>query len=178
MVPTGQPNWENELYKRVLAAMTDQTYEPPGDAPRVNEENEETDVDYGFGQALFEPDQYSKGTRQDELPPAGPARARAAVFRPGVKNATRRGVVRVKLACPPQWPAPGLSGCTGRAKLKGARARSYTAASGESATLRFRLSKRTRGKLRRRGSLVLAATARNADAAGGTVSQAALNVRR
>ena len=72
MVPTGQPNWENELYKRVLAAMTDQTYEPPADAPRVNEENEEEDVDYGFGQALFEPDQYSKGAQQDELPPAGP----------------------------------------------------------------------------------------------------------
>ena len=176
MVPTGQPNWENELYKRVLAAMTDQTYEPPGDAPRVNEENEEEDVDYGFGQALFEPDQYSKGANQDELPPAGPARARAAIFGRGTKNATRGGVVRVKLACPPLWPAEGLSGCTGTAKLKGAKARPYAIAPGEAKKLRFRLSGRAQRKLRRKGSLVLAATGENADAAGGTVSRAAIRV--
>jgi CubicO group peptidase (beta-lactamase class C family) len=178
MVPTGQPNWENELYKRVLAAMTDQTYEPPDDAPRLNEENEEEDVDYGFGQALFEPDQYSKGTNQDDLPPAGPARARAAIFRNGTKNATRRGVVRVKLACPPVWLAPGLSGCSGKAKLEGARARKYTIAPGKAKRLRFRLSEKTRGKLRRSGALVLAATARNTDAAGGTVARAPVAVRR
>jgi hypothetical protein len=176
MVPTGQPNWENELYKRVLAAMTDQTYEPPGDAPRVNDETEETDVDYGFGQALFEPDQYSKGANQDELPPAGPARARAAIFAKGTKNASRRGVVRVKLACPPVWSAPGLTGCTGKAKLKGAKARRYAIAPGQAEKLRLRLSKRMRTKLRRSGALVLAATARNADAAGGTVSRAAIRV--
>jgi CubicO group peptidase (beta-lactamase class C family) len=176
MVPTGQPNWENELYKRVLAAMTDQTYEPPGDAPRVNEENEDEDADYGFGQAISEPDQYSKGTNQDELPPAGPARARAAIFGKGAKNASRRGVVRVRLACPPVWSAPGLTGCTGKAKLEGAKARRYTIAPGKAQKLRFRLSKRMRTKLRRRGARVLAATARNADAAGGTLSRAALRV--
>ncbi len=70
--------------------MTDQTYEPPGDAPRVNEENEETDVDYGFGQSLSEPDQYSKGANQDELPPAGPARARAAIFGSRTRHARAR----------------------------------------------------------------------------------------
>ena len=81
LVPAGQASWENELYKRVLGAMTDQTYEPPGDAPRVNDENEETDVDYGFGQALFEPDQYSKGAQPGPAA-AGRARlrARAAIF--------------------------------------------------------------------------------------------------
>ena len=178
VVPAGQASWENELYKRVLAAMTDQTYEPPGDAPRVNEENEDTDVDYGFGQALFEPDQYSKGAEQDELPPAGPARARAAIFGRGTKNANARGVVRVKLSCPPVWPAEGLSGCAGKAKLAGAKAVKYAVAPGETKPLRFQLSDRKITKLRRKGSLVLAAAARNADAAGGTVSRAAIRVRR
>jgi CubicO group peptidase (beta-lactamase class C family) len=176
MVPTGQPNWENELYKRVLASMTDQAYEPPADAPRVNEENEEEDVDYGFGQALFEPEQYSKGTQQDPLPPAGPARARAAVFAPGTKNANRRGIVRVRLACPPRWLAEGLSGCAGAAKLKGAKRVRYSIAAGAAKKLRFRLSNRARRKLRRKGALVLAARARNEDAAGGTVTRAAIRV--
>ena len=176
MVPTGQPNWENELYKRVLAAMTDQTYEPPADAPRVNGENEDEDVDYGFGQALFEPEQYSKGANQDELPPAGPARARAAIFGARAANATPRGIAPVKLACPPRWLAEGLSACTGTAKLKGAKRVSYSIAPGSSKKLRFRLSKRTRRKLRRVGPLALPATARNADAAGGTVARAAIRV--
>jgi CubicO group peptidase (beta-lactamase class C family) len=176
MLPTGQPNWENELYKRVLAAMTDQTYEPPGDAPRLNEENEETDVDYGFGQALFEPDQYSKGTQQDELPPAGPARARAAIFGRGTKNATRGGVVRVKLACPSVWLAEGLSGCAGKATLNGAKAVKYSIAAGQAKRLRFQLSDRKHRRLRRKGELVLAAKARNADAAGDTVSRVGIRV--
>ena len=177
MIPTGQPNWENELYKRVLAAMTDQTYEPPGDAPRVNEENEETDVDYGFGQSLSEPEQYSKGANQDELPPAGPARARAAIFGSRTRHA-RGGTVRIELACPPRWPVEGLSTCAGVARLKGAKAVSYTIAPGKAAKLGFHLSDRTRRKLRRKGSLTLAAVARNADETGGTASRAAIRVLR
>ncbi len=176
VVPAGQASWENELYKRVLAAMTDQTYEPPADAPRVNPENEDQDVDYGFGQALFEPDQYSKGAKQDPLPPAGPARARAATFGASAANASPRGLVRVQLACPPRWLAEGLSGCTGTAKLKGAKRVRYSIAPGEMKKLRFRLSKRARRKLGRKGPLALAATARNADAADGTVTRAAIRV--
>jgi CubicO group peptidase (beta-lactamase class C family) len=170
LVPAGQASWENELYKRVLAAMTDQTYKPPGDAPRVNDENEDEDVDYGFGQALFEPDQYSKGAKQDPLPPAGPARARAAIFGTTAKRVRQR-VVRVELACPPQWPSAELSGCTGVAKLKGAKAVHYSVAPGSSKRLRFRLSRKASHKR------VLAARAKNADAAGGTVSRAAIRVR-
>ena len=86
--------------------------------------------------------------------------------------------MRVKLACPPVWLAEGLSGCTGRAKLAGARAVKYSVAPGDAKRLRFQLSDRKIAKLRRKGSLVLAATARNADAAGGTVSGAAIRVRR
>ena len=150
--------------------MTDQTYEPPGDAPRVNDENEEEDVDYGFGQALFEPDQYSRGAKQDPLPPAGPARARAAVFGAKAKRIRQR-VVRVELACPPEWRSPDLSGCTGVAKLKGAKAVRYSIAPGASKALRFRLSRRASHKR------LLAVRAKNADAAGGTVSRAAIRVR-
>jgi CubicO group peptidase (beta-lactamase class C family) len=175
LVPAGQASWENELYKRVLGAMTDQTIEPPGDAPRVNEENE--DVDYGFGSALSEPDQYSKGVQQDPLPAAGPARARAAVFGGGTKRVGRGGVVRAKLACPPQWLSPGLSECTGVAKLKGAKALRYRIRAGEAKTLRFLLSTKAMRKLRRGGSLALDAQARNADAAGGTVSRARIRLR-
>jgi CubicO group peptidase (beta-lactamase class C family) len=176
LVPAGQASWENELYKRVLAAMTDQTYEPPGDAPRVNDENEDTDVDYGFGQALFEPDQYSKGAKQDPLPPAGPARARAAIF--GKKKArARHGAVRLEVSCPPRWPTPQLSACAGVAKLRGAKPTSYVIPAGAARTLRLELSDRTRRKLRRKGSLLLAARARNADSTGGTVSRALIRVR-
>jgi CubicO group peptidase (beta-lactamase class C family) len=174
LVPAGQASWEDQLYKRVLAAMTDGAYEPPPDAPRVNEEQE--DSDYGFGQALSEPDQYSKGVNQDPLPPAGPARARAAIFGAGTKNATPRGVVRVKLACPTRWAAEGLSGCRGTAKLKGAKRVRYAIAPGKARKLRFRLSNRTRRKLRRKGSLVLGAAARNADPAGGTLTRASIRV--
>ena len=174
LIPAGQASWEHELYTRVLGAITDQKIEPPGEAPRTSEERE--DVDYGFQTALREPDQYSKGAVQDPLPPAGPARARAAVFGIAPRRAKKRGVVRVKLACPPQWPAPGVSACTGRAKLEGAKARRYEIAPGTSEKIRFRLSKKTRRKLRRRGSLDLAATAKNFDAAGGTISRAVIPV--
>jgi hypothetical protein len=172
LVPAGQASWEHELYTRVLGSITDQTWEPPGEAPRVNDERE--DVDYGFQTAFREPDQYSKGAVQDPLPPAGPARARAAIFGTGTRR-LRQGLVRLKLACPPRWPAD-LSGCRGRAKLEGAKARSYDIARGGATKLRFRLSEDARRKLRRRGSLALAASARNSDAAGGTVSRATIRV--
>jgi CubicO group peptidase (beta-lactamase class C family) len=175
LVPAGQASWEHELYTRVLGAITDDKVEKPGDAPRVNEERE--DVDYGFQSAFREPDQYSKGAVQDPLPPAGPARARASVLRGGVKPVGRRGVVRVRLACPPQWSAPGLSGCAGRATLAGAKAAAYRVAPGATATLLFTLQEKTLRSLRRRGSLLLGVTARNADAAQGTVARMTVRVR-
>jgi hypothetical protein len=176
LIPAGEANWEHELYTRVLGAITDQKIEAPGDAPRVNDERE--DVDYGFGSALSEPDQYSRGAVQDPLPPAGPARARAAIFRAGgTKRVGRRGVVRIKLACPPEWPGTDLSACTGRAKLKGAKARRYTIAAGEAKTLRFRLNRKSRRKLNRRDSLTLPAKAKNRDGAGGTVSRATIAIQ-
>ena len=171
LVPAGEANWEHELYTRVLASITDQKIEPPGKAPRTSKERE--DADYGFGTALSHPDQYSKGAVQDPLPPAGPARARAALF-PVVaaRRVSKRGVVRVPLTCPPRWLTRGLSNCSGRATLKGAKARRYRIGAGRTKVLRFRLSPKKVRALRRRGALKLRATARNADRAGGTLSRA------
>jgi CubicO group peptidase (beta-lactamase class C family) len=174
LIPAGQASWEHELYTRVLGSITDQKIEKPGEAPRVNEERE--DVDYGFQTAFSEPDQYSKGAVQDPLPPAGPVRARAAVIGIARRHVRKGGVVRVQLACPPQWASAELSACIGQAKLAGAKARSYDIAAGETEKLRFRLSRKTRRKLSRRGSLALAASARNVDDAGGTVSRATIPV--
>jgi CubicO group peptidase (beta-lactamase class C family) len=175
LVPAGQASWEHELYVRVLGAITDQKIDPPADAPRVNEERE--DVDYGFGSALSEPDQYSKGTVQDPLPPAGPARARATLFRTTTGRVGRRGVVRIRLACPPRWPAREISSCIGQAKLKGAKTRRYRIGAGKAKTVRFRLHGKTMRALRRKRSLALGATARNADAAGGTVTRSTIRAR-
>jgi CubicO group peptidase (beta-lactamase class C family) len=175
LIPAGQASWEHELYTRVLGSITDQKIEQPGEAPRTSEERE--DVDYGFQTAFSEPDQYSKGAVQGPLPPAGPARARAVLFGTAPRRARQGGVVRVLLACPPQWPSPDLAECIGRAKLKGAKARRYEIAPGTTEKVRFRLSKKTRRKLNRRGSLALAASARNVDLAGGTTSRATIRVR-
>jgi hypothetical protein len=70
-----------------------------------------------------------------------------------------------------------VSGCIGIARLKGARPVHYAIAAGATKRLRFRLSKKLQRKLNRRGSLVRAARARNADADGGTVSRAPIRLR-
>ena len=90
--------------------MTDQTYEPPGDAPRVNEENEDKG-DYGFGQALFEPEQYSKGAVQDPLPAAGPGACPRRDLRRGdeERQPARRRAREARLSATVAWrgPRPG-----------------------------------------------------------------------
>jgi hypothetical protein len=172
LIPAGQPSWENELYKGVLGSITDQPWEAPGEAPRVNEERE--DVDYGFQTAISNPDQYSKGLVQDPLPPAGPARARAALVSLAKKRVGRRGIVRVRVACPPV----AAVACSGTASLAGAKAQTYDVAAGSARTVRFKLSKKSMRKLRKRGPLALTATAVNSAAGGPTTSQAAFHVRR
>jgi hypothetical protein len=160
LVPAGQASWEHELYTRTLGSITDQKWDAPGEAPRVNEERE--DVDTGFGNAIFEPDQYSQGAAQDDLPPAGPARARAAIL-----TATRkRGVVKLRVACPPV----AKGGCKGSAKITGKKAKRYDLAGGKAKTLIFKLSKRAR---KRR---TLTGTAVNEAAAGGTTTKTEFSV--
>jgi CubicO group peptidase (beta-lactamase class C family) len=172
LVPAGEANWEHELYTRVLGSITDQRRDPPGEAPRVNEER--TDVDYGFGSAIAEPDQYSKGAVQDALGPAGPARARAAILTLAGAQVGKHGVVRLRIACPPR----AALACAGTATLTGAGTRRYLLAGGRAKTVRFRLSEKTLASLRKRGTLALTATAVNADAGGGTPASSTLTVRR
>ncbi len=72
--------------------------EGPGEGPK-----DKPNSDAGFQNSLREPDQYSQGANQQPLPPAGPARARAAVLSLARPRASRRGVVSLRVTCPPRW---------------------------------------------------------------------------
>jgi hypothetical protein len=169
-------DWENQLYLKVLAAVTDQQVERPGE-PRQSPGAKGSDVDYGFGTSLREPDQYGRGVVQDPLPPAGPARARTAYLQLARARATRRGVVRIRLWCPPRWRTePGR--CTGVARLTGAKRISYNVPAGQKKLLRFKLRRRALSALRRSGSATLTASATNSDAAGGTRTRLELTIQR
>jgi hypothetical protein len=171
LVPAGESSWEHELYTRVLGAITDGKWKAPGDAPRVNDERK--DVDYGFGSSATQPDEYSKGFVQDDLPPAGPARARAAILTLARALVDRQGIVRLTIACPARTANP----CSGTARLTDTKAKRYDVAGGRAETLSFRLSQSARARLRERGTLALTATAVNADAAGGTTTTSTFILR-
>ena len=174
LVPAGGQGWEHELYTRVLGAVTDEKIVPAGDA-RTSDER--PNADYHFGTSLQEPDQYSKGTNQDPLPPAGPERARAAIIGLTTKRASSRGGVAVRVYCPPAWPTQKSDRCTGRARLEGARrAVSYSIEPGRNRIARFRLSSKRLSSLRRRGSLSLTVSALNRDAGPGTRSRRSVTV--
>lgn len=174
---SGGRAWEHELYRRVLGAVTDEEIAPAGEPRRFDPSGENPDA--GFQHALAEPDQYSKGVVQDPLPPAGPARARAAQPRVRTRRASRRGTVAVQVSCPERIPGREAQRCTGRATLDGARrALRYDAAPGHTVVLRFRLSSRRLRALRRVGSERLNLTVVNQDAAGGTPATATYPVRR
>ena len=169
-------DWESQLYDKVLAAVADQQVERPG-PPRESPGAKGSDVDYGFGTSLREPDQYRRGVVQDPLPPAGPHRARAAYLQLARARATRRGVVRIRLWCPPHWQGPPGK-CTGGATLTGAKRIAYDVAPGRKKLLRFRLRRRALRALRRSGTAVLTASATNSDAAGGTRTRLVLTIQR
>lgn len=177
LVPAGETTWEPELYRRVLAAITDKKAPPPppANAPPSNQQ----DPDYGFQTALREPDQYSQGVAQTPLPPAGPERARAARLRLANPRPSRRGIVTVRMTCPARWPGREARRCVGTATLEDARrALPYDLAPGETRILRFRLSAARLRALRRvRYSAVLTAGAINTDAVGGTDARIGLTVR-
>jgi CubicO group peptidase (beta-lactamase class C family) len=175
--PGGDADWEHEIYKRILASITDQqvgTHGPERDRP-VNPQGS----DHGFQQALFRPNEYNQDSSGIPLPPAGPARARAAQLTLVRWNASRRGIVVARLHCPPRWPSALRPGCRGRARLQGARrARRYRIAPGASKTVRFRLTARRLRALRRTRTQNLVLSARNADAAGGALARRRVLVRR
>lgn len=169
-------DWEHETYTRMLGAVTDQKVETAGeggpDSPGIDRSN----PDQGFQHSIAEPDRYSQGQSPDPLPPAGPRRARAAQLALARPRATRRGVVVVRLSCPPRG---GTGACAGRARLDGARGRvAYSVAPGKARTLRFRLSTKRLGQLRRSGALELGAVALNRAEGGSTITRRSLSVRR
>ena len=169
LVPAGGQSWEHTLYRKVLAALTDEKVLPPGPPAQVREE---PNHDYGFQTALAQPDRYQQGVNPDPLPPAGPARARVPRLWLASKKA-RRGIVTAVLHCPARWPSVASgAACTGEATLTGARRPvRYRVPAGESRRLRFRVSRRA---LRRTGPLTLGA--RNTDAAGGAATATEVTV--
>jgi CubicO group peptidase (beta-lactamase class C family) len=170
VAPTGGTSWEHELYRKVLAAVTDEPVQSSGPASVPAEEN----ADYGFQTALREPDQYEKGLFQDPLPPAGPARARAVVLRSGAARATRRGDVSFRVFCPVKAPGP----CAGSATVDGARkAARFAVPPGAMHVVRVRLTKQRLAALRRSKRAALVARAVADDAAGGVPSALGIAVR-
>jgi hypothetical protein len=170
--------WEHELYRRVLAAVRDQRIQRPGDAPK-SPAADDREADYGFQNALLEPDRYRQGVEQDPLPPAGPERARAPLIELARRRASRRGEVVVRLWCPPRWPDRAGRACRGRARVTGGRRlRRFRVAAGRSRVLRLRLTRRRLRLLRRRGALRLKVAARNLDAVEGTLTRVQVSVRR
>jgi CubicO group peptidase (beta-lactamase class C family) len=177
LVFAGGSSWEHDLYAKVLASVTDQKLVPPGPAPKGTADR--SNADYGFQNALQHPDEYKQGVVPDPLPPAGPARARAAIVGLARPRATTHGVVSVAIACPPHWPAPGAGGCVGTAKLEGARkAAGYSLAPGERRVSRFTLKPRLQRLLARKGALRLDLVAVDGDSAGGTRTAGSVSVRR
>jgi hypothetical protein len=166
----------------VLGSITDQRVqvgqEGPGDGPK-----DKPDSDAGFQNSLREPDQYSQGADQAPLPPAGPARARAAVLSLARPRASRRGVVSLRVACPPRWPSKIAPVCRGMARVRGGRPGPrrgirYRIAAGRNRVLRFKLTSRRARTLRRRGRMTLIVSAKNRDAAKGTYARGDVMVLR
>ena len=179
LIPAGQPGWENELYKRVLGAITDEPFTRPSDAGTDVRAANRDDPDRGFQNAIREPERYSKGLAQDPLPPAGPERARAARLRLAHPRASRTGGVSVRMTCPARWPGrEGGRACVGRATLEGTRRRlSYAVRPGATTLLRFRLLGGRLREVRRSGSMVLRLAAYNEDAGGGVPSRIYVRLR-
>jgi CubicO group peptidase (beta-lactamase class C family) len=159
--------WEAELYRRILASLTDEPMKAAADPTSVSRAGEKPNADYGFQTSLFEPDQVFHPWTDPSLPPAGPARARAVRLRLATPHASRTGVVSVRLTCPARAASP----CTGEATLTGASApAAYAAAPGETKLLRFTLTRTSRRPLE------ATIGARNDDAAGGTSTAVAVRV--
>jgi hypothetical protein len=171
------PTWEEELYRLVLAAVTDQKVEPGGDGPPPA--GGEKSADYGFQTGLSEPDQYSKANNPDPLPPAGPGRARAAQLWLARPRAGKRGKVVVRVWCPPRWPSPVEAICRGVARVTGTRqGRRYAVPAGTGKLVRFRLKRGALRALRRKRTLPLELTAVNLDLAEGTRTTLSATLQR
>jgi hypothetical protein len=167
----GGTNWQIELFQRVLKSIVDEPVNLPDDGPGETIESS----DEGFQNAIFNPAEYSQGAFPEPLPPAGPARARAALLESGGRKVRgKRAFVRV--ICPPS-PEGAFSGCEGKLRAKGARGHGYSVAAGEQDRIGLRLKQRKLRRLDNRGSIRLLARARNRDEAGGTPTKRRLRYR-
>ena len=167
----GGGDYQNELFKRVLAAVTDQRIRPPAGGRNVPGVSHK-DVDGGFQTAVFDPSQYAGGVFTPPLPPAGPSRARALILEKVSRRVRPGGIVPVGVYCPRLAPRS----CRGTVRLRGGGSKTVSFAPGKGRILRFRL----RGKVRRQ---VLAgrrlrgkAISLSPDAAGGTRAVLPLNL--
>lgn len=173
---SGGADWEEELYRQVLASIVDGSGRYPPADPDAKDVSRE-DVDRGFGEAFADP-QNLQPFAPPPLPPPGPARARATLIRFGPKLPTGSGMVKIRLRCPRAW-APGLRPrCAGKAKLgrAGAPVR-YRIKGGRARTIRFRLRPAAIRRLERRGHLQTFVRTRNRDRAAGAVARRELTLR-
>ena len=168
---TGDAGWQEEMYRRMLGAITDEPIDSPDPSPGADEVSTE-DVDHGFFEASQRPDEYSQGMDPPPLPPAGPLRARATLIEQRNAAPTKRGRAAVRFRCPPVWPQGLGSRCDGAASLTGARRRlDYEIDAGERRVLRFPLRRAFLAKLERKGEAEVVARARNPGEARETVSR-------
>ena len=167
---TGGSGYQNELFKRVLGAITDQRIVPPGDARDAGKVSRE-DVDGGFHTAVFEPEQYTGGFFTPPLPAAGPERARAVILEQVSRRVKAGWKVPVRVACPRLAESP----CRGTVRMRGAGLKELDLAPGAVRILRFRLRQSARPAPGRR--LRTRVFARNPDSTGGTPSNLPLVLR-
>jgi CubicO group peptidase (beta-lactamase class C family) len=153
---TGGDDWQNELFKRILAAVEDQRIGRPRDAHEVRRVSRK-DVDRGFQAAVFEPGQYAGGFFTPPLPPAGPARARAFILEQVSRRVMPGGRVPVLVHCPRLSPRP----CRGPLRLRGGGKRILELDPGEGRRLIQPMGDGARRRLRGAGSWRTKVYARN-----------------
>lgn len=176
----GSSSWQHELYKKVLASVTDQTIPVPPDARDKTTSPEKPDNDYGFQTAIRNPGQYKQGLDQDPLPPAGAGRARAAQISLALPHVSRgKSRIAVRLRCPPAWPGAANPGCRGRSRLDSTKGPgvTYDVKPGASAVLRFRMSSKGLRALKKAKTAALGLSATNTDAVGGTTVSKTVTVQ-
>ena len=166
----GGGDYQNELFKRVLGAVTDQKITPPGDAPDEGMVRRD-DVDRGFQTSVFEPEAYFGGFSPPPLPPAGPGRARALILEQASRRVQRRWRVPVRTHCPRLAPAA----CAGKVRMKRAGSKKIKLAPGATRMLWFSIPPKARPKRGKR--LQTKVFSVNPDAAGGTLATLPLALR-
>lgn len=170
LLPLGSGGWEPELYRQILASVTDQKIALPPAPANEDQTHETADNDYGFQNALKEPVQVLQPWAEPPLPLPGPGRARALRIRLASTTASRSGAVTIRATCPAIQPALDGASCQGVATLAGARAaRTYTIGPGATKLLRFTLRSAGQRRLRRIGAMTMTAQAINDDATSGGV---------